>query len=160
MKQLAVKTQTWKKDIEQKQEQINNMIEALNYEKILLTKELIKERGDKIKFYQHELLDYQQKRFGPNGDYVIQQQKIIQPLQDKVFYAVNQIAKERRYDFIFDKSADVVMLYSDKRFDISRNVLSRIKSTVKDRGIQAIRKVIPKDVGQNIKNAKENVKKE
>jgi uncharacterized protein YdaU (DUF1376 family) len=77
------------------------------------------------------MLEYQQDRFGPQGDLVLQKQRLIQPIQDQVFNEVQTIGANKKYDFIFDKSADVVMLYSEKRHDISELVLRGIARTRK-----------------------------
>ena len=71
-------------------------------------------------------MDYQQKRFGTRGDLILQKQQLIQPIQDQIFNAIKEIAKSKSYDFIFDKSADIVMLYSDRRYDISDQILRNI----------------------------------
>ena len=84
-----------------------------------------------------EILDYQQKRFGPNGDLMIQRKQLMQPVQDQIFAAVQEIAGNKQYDFVFDKSTDVVMLYSADRFDISDQVLRSITRSSKRR--QAIK---------------------
>ena len=73
----------------------------------------------------------QQNRFGPNGDLMIQKRQLIQPIQDQIFAAVQDIASTKKFDFIFDKSADVVMLYSAERYDISEQVLRTITRTSK-----------------------------
>ena len=89
----------------------------------MLTEELIEEKEEEIEIEKNEILDYQQKRFGPRGDLIIQRKQLIQPIQDQIFIAIKEIAKSRKYDFIFDKSADIVMLYSDRKFDISDQIL-------------------------------------
>jgi hypothetical protein len=61
----------------------------------------------------------------------MQKKMLIQPIQDEVFNAVQDVAKNKRYDFIFDKSADVVILYSEKRYDISDQILRIIGRTRK-----------------------------
>ena len=66
--QLELKAQKWKQEIETKQNEINAFKESLTNEKVLLTKELIEEKEEEIKFLETELIEYQQKRFGPNGD--------------------------------------------------------------------------------------------
>lgn len=129
--QLTAKVQKWKIEIEQKKSKVEQMKKDLNAEKVLLTKELILEKEEDIQILEKEMLEYQQARFGPEGDLVIQKRLLVQPLQDQVFNAVQEIASTRRYDFIFDKSADVVMLYSDKKYDISDLVLKRINVTRK-----------------------------
>ena len=75
---------------------------------------------------ENELEEFQQKKFGPNGDLIIQKTQLIQPIQDQIFNAIREIAKSKKYDFIFDKSSDLVMLYSDKRYDISDQVIQTI----------------------------------
>ena len=129
--QLDAKVQQWKKEIEQRLGEIDTKKKELNSEKVLLTQELYNERLDDINFEESEILDYQQKRFGPNGDLEIQKKQLMQPIQDQIFAAVQDMAQKRSYDFVFDKSADVVMLYSAERFDISDEVIRAISRTSK-----------------------------
>jgi Skp family chaperone for outer membrane proteins len=127
--QLENRVQRWKLEIEEKQGVIDQMKKDLMAEKVLLTDELIAERTEEIQILEKEMLEYQQNRFGPNGDLVLQKQRLIQPIQDQVFNEVQAIGANKKYDFIFDKSADVVMLYSEKRHDISELVLRGIART-------------------------------
>ncbi len=129
--QLNTKADRWKQEIELKLGKIEQMKKDLAAEKVLLTDELIAEREEEIQILETEVLDYQQDRFGPQGDLVLQKRLLVQPIQDQVFVEVQKIGKNKRYDFIFDKSADVVMLYSEKRHDISDLVLREIARTRK-----------------------------
>ncbi|WP_027125716.1 OmpH family outer membrane protein [Gelidibacter mesophilus] len=129
--QLDTKVLQWKSDVEQRMAEMAQKKLQLNNERVLLTQELYEERFEDITFEEKEILDYQQKRFGPNGDLMIQKQQLIQPIQDQIFAAVQEIASSNEYDFIFDKSADVVMLYSAERFDISERVLRTITRSSK-----------------------------
>mgnify|MGYP001231863001 CR=1 FL=1 len=121
--QLEERANEWKKEIDNKFSDIDNMIGALNSERLLLTEELIKEKEDEIEFERNEVIDYQQKRFGPRGDLIMQRKQLIEPIQDQIFNAIQEVAKSKKYDFIFDKSADIVMLYSDKKYDITDQIL-------------------------------------
>ena len=123
---LEEKAAGWKKEIEDRSRKIEQKKEALNSERILLTDEMIDEIEEEITLDEEELSEYQQKRFGPRGDLIIQKQQLIQPIQDQIFNAIRELAESRNYDFIFDKSADIVMLYSDKRFDVSDQILRTI----------------------------------
>ncbi len=125
--QLEGKVKRWKQDIEKKQKEIDQMKLNLANERVLLTKELIDEREEEIKIKEDEMLQYQQDRFGPNGDLMIQRRQLVQPIQDQVFNIVQEVAENKKYDFIFDKSADVVMLFAAKRNDISDLVLRSIE---------------------------------
>jgi len=129
--QLETKVQRWKVDVEQKQSIVEQMKKDLMAEKVLLTPELIAEREEEIQILEREMIEYQQDRFGPQGDLVVQKRRLIQPIQDQVFNEVQKIGSNKKYDFIFDKSADVVMLYSEKRHDISDLILRGIARTRK-----------------------------
>lgn len=129
--QLEGKVQKWKKDIDKMSKEIDQMKLNLSNERVLLTKELIEEREEEIQILEDEMLSYQQNRFGPNGDLDIQRRQLVQPIQDQVFNIVQEIAEAKKYDFIFDKSADVVMLFAAKRNDISEQVLRSINRAAK-----------------------------
>ncbi|MDG2371918.1 MAG: OmpH family outer membrane protein [Flavobacteriaceae bacterium] len=117
----------WKKEIELKKMQLSQFQNQLNSERVLLTPELIADREIEINDYANEIIALQEKRFGPNGDRIKQRKKLITPIQDQVLVIVQQIAVEKKYDFIFDRSSDIVMLYSAKNYDISDLVLKRIQ---------------------------------
>ncbi|MFD2517792.1 OmpH family outer membrane protein [Salinimicrobium flavum] len=124
--QLERKVQQWKKEVETELSRIEKMKQELANEKPLLTSELIEEREDEIRFEEEKILEYQQKRFGPQGDLITQKLQLIKPIQDQVFVAVQEIAEARKYDLIFDKSADVITLYAAERLDVSDQVLRSI----------------------------------
>lgn len=132
--QLEQKAQKWKQEIETKKNEINTLKDNLNTEKVLLTKELIEEREEEITFLEKELLDYQEKRFGAKGDLIIQKTLLVKPIQDQVFTAIQDIAETKKYDFIFDKSSDLTMLFAAQRFDISDQVV-RILTRIEKRTI-------------------------
>lgn len=125
--ELNQKIEKWKGEIELKQEKIRGLKEDLENERPLLTQDLIDERQDEIDYYQKQLQEYQQKRFGPEGDMIAQRRQIMQPIQDEVFNAVQEIGDNREYDFIYDNSSDALMLYAAKRHDISDQILAGIR---------------------------------
>ena len=135
--QLDSKVQQWKSEIETRLTELEDQKKQLNNERILLTNELISEREEDLQIIENEIIEYQQKRFGPNGDLMIQKRQLIQPIQDQIFAAVQEIAASKKYDFIFDKSADVVMLYSADRYDISEQVLRTINRSSKRKQVSS-----------------------
>ncbi|MBT8304933.1 MAG: OmpH family outer membrane protein [Bacteroidia bacterium] len=163
--QLDSKVQKWKGEIEAKLGEIEQKRNDLSNESVLLTPELVKEREEDILFEEKEILDYQQKRFGPNGDLMIQKKQLVQPIQDQIFAAVQDIAANRKYDFVFDKSADLTMLYSAERFDISEQVLRTITRAAKrkqienkrDRKAAEAENVVPEEVNEELEARKKQV---
>ena len=129
--QLEQKAQQWKKEIELKKNDITKLKEALKAEEVLLTKELVEEKLEEIKFQETQLLDYQQKRFGPSGDLILQKAGLIKPIQDQIFTAVQDMAEAQKYDYIFDKSSDLSILFASKRLDISDRIVRVLTNSAK-----------------------------
>ena len=128
--QLNDKANKWKIEIDEKLSSVEQKRKDLSNEKALLTKELIDEREEDIAFEEREILDYQQKRFGPNGDLFIQKKQLMQPIQDQIFAALQDMATTKQYDIILDKS-ETVMLYSAKQYDLSDIVIRSITRSAK-----------------------------
>lgn len=129
-KQLAEKVNRWKIEMESKFAEVNEMKKQLDNERPLLTQELIEERIEEISFEEEQILNYQQKRFGPGGDLATQKRQLVEPVQDQVFNAVQEISNNKKYDYVLNKS-EVLMLYAADRHDISDQVLRNITRSSK-----------------------------
>src|SRR5690606_35646898 len=92
-------------------------------EQVLLTEEMRKDRMAEIEKKEAELKEYQRKVFGFGGLFFLKKQELIKPLQDKVFDAVEKVAKSNRLAIIFDKAGELVMIYTDPRHDYTDIVL-------------------------------------
>ena len=130
-KNLERKAENWNKEIEIKKMQLKSMEDQLNSEKFLLTSELIKDRQEELDIYRNEIFTLQNKYFGINGNYINQKNKLMKPIQDRVLSVVREIAIEKKFDFVFDRSSDLIMLYSQKNYDISELVLRKINNQEK-----------------------------
>lgn len=125
-KLIDERIKSWQNEIELKKLELKKYQDELNLEKVLLTPELIEDRNDEISDFAKSIVSLQERRFGLNGDLVKQRLRLIKPIQDQVLTAVREIAVERKYDFIFDRSSELIMLYSVKNYDISDLVLRKI----------------------------------
>lgn len=129
--QLEEKIGKWKKEIEVIKAEIKVLKDSLEIERPLLTYDIIEDRESEIEFEEKQLNDYQIKRFGVNGDWVTQELLLIRPIQDQVLNVVETISKQKKFDKIFDQSADAILFYSEKKYDISDLVLKSILRTEK-----------------------------
>jgi len=129
--QLEEKISKWKTEIEISKVKINILKDSLEIERPLLTFDIIQDRESEIKFEEKQLNDYQIKRFGVNGDWVVQELILIKPIQDQVLKVVQTISEQKKFDKIFDESADAIMFYSEKKYDISDLVLKSIQKAEK-----------------------------
>ena len=121
-----LKLNLWRKEIESRKNIIESEKNELEFKKPLIPDEIYKNLKDEIEFDEKQLNEYIQKRFGPEGDWLVQEKILIQPIQDEVLAIVQKIAEKNKFDFIFDKSSAIIMLYSEKKYDISELVLKSI----------------------------------
>ena len=136
VQELDKRVQSWQSELVSMTKDVEEMTEDLNNERILLTPELIEEREEDIFYKEKEISEYKQKCFGPNGSLMVQKQVITQPIQDQVFNTVQQIATNKKFDFVFDKSADALMLYTADKYDISDVVLRSITKAYKAKQVK------------------------
>ena len=125
-KEFEYKIDQWKNEILKKETEIKTKREELEFEKDLIPNQIYLKRSKELDYDFKELDNYRNKRFGPEGDWLIQEKILIQPIQDEVLAIVQKIADKNKFDFIFDKSSAVIMLYSEKKYDISELVLRSI----------------------------------
>ena len=124
--EYSTRLDIWRKEIESRKDKIETNRKELEFKKPLLPDEIYQNLSDEIDFDQKELDKYIQKRFGPEGDWLVQEKILIQPIQDEVLAIVQKISEKNKFDFIFDKSSAIIMLYSEKKYDISELVLKSI----------------------------------
>lgn len=123
---LNAKVDKWKANLDKEARAIEVLKTDLANEKAILTKDLIEEREEDITVKQNALRKLESDYFGSDGSMYNLRRQLIQPVQDLVFNAVQTIASKGNYDFVFDKSSDLVMLYSNKKYDISNLVVKLI----------------------------------
>ncbi|MCB9251461.1 MAG: OmpH family outer membrane protein [Flavobacteriales bacterium] len=114
----------WQSEVDKKYEDIDKMYKEYQAEKILLTPDQQKQRENDIIAKEKEAKKFQQDKFGYEGELFKKRQELVKPIQDKVFEAIQKIAKEDALDFIFDKSSDMTMLFSNAKYDKSDDVLT------------------------------------
>ena len=157
---INTKAMSWQNDIEQQQKEIEALKAALNNEKALLTKALIEEKEEDIQIKELDLKNLQITRFGTNGDLFFLRQQLAKPIQDIVYNAIQDIASKRKFDFVMDKSSSLLMLYTNKEFDISELVLNSITRSKKIDAIKEKQNLREVKVDNNVENNTEiNVQK-
>ena len=123
---LDSKVTKWRSTLDKLSRFIEKSKTDLANEREILTNDLILEKEDEITLKQEELRRLESLYFGPNGDMFLLRKQLVKPIQDQVYNSLEDIVLKRKYDFVFDKSSDLVMLYSNKKYDISDLVLNEI----------------------------------
>ncbi len=76
---------------------------------------------------EQKMNDYKAQKFGQQGELALQQERLMQPIKEKIFAAIKQIAVENKLAFVFDKAGDVVLLYGETSADYTYKVIDRLK---------------------------------
>lgn len=125
-KQLNELSEKWENDIRIMKDEVDKMYRDYKAEEILLSPVQKKEREDAIVAKEQALKTFEQEKFGVNGELFKKRQELIKPIQDKVFAAIQRVAKNNGLDFIFDKSANMNILHSNPKYDRSDDVLDEL----------------------------------
>ena len=116
----------WQKEIETSYAEIDKLYRSYQAESALLPADLKLKKEEEIISKEKSIKKYQQDKFGPEGELYTKRMELVQPIQEKIFNVINEIAETRNYDFIFDKAGSVNILYSDPRLDLSDEVLDQL----------------------------------
>jgi len=116
----------WQEEIEKEYAEIDKLYRAYQTDKVLLTDKMRQTREDEIIEKEREVKELQQQRFGTEGDLFKKQEELIRPIQNQIYNAIQEFAKDGRYGVIFDKSSDLLMLYTDESLDKSKRILDKL----------------------------------
>lgn len=125
-KKLQAISDQWQKEIDNMQAQLNDMYKNYDAEQYMLSDDLKKKREDELFNKEKELRDLQKKRFGYEGDLFKERERIVKPIQDKVYNAVQKMAVAHGYDFVLDKSEGITIIFADPKLDRSNDILQQL----------------------------------
>ncbi len=120
---LAVQYQ---KEIEEKQAFINQLNASFQADKILLSKSMRIKRKEEISRAEFELSELRKKYFGPKGNLYKERQKMVKPIQDKIYKAIQDMATIQRFAFVLDSSSEIAVLYYSDKYDKTNDVLKNL----------------------------------
>lgn len=116
-------SKVWQKEIDAKIQEVERLYKSYQAEQVMLSAEMKKQRESQIIQMEKQAKQLQKERFGFEGDLFTKRQELVKPVQDKVYNAVQKLAKRKGYDVIFDKSSDLSIFYNDPKIDMSDEIL-------------------------------------
>jgi outer membrane protein len=118
----------WKGEIQKMNDSLNFIKDDYEKKKIILTENIKKQKEEEIKELEKRITDFKLAKFGENGEYFFKQNELMKPVQDKMFKAIQDVAKEDDYDFVFDRSSQLMLLYMNEKFDITQKVIRKLET--------------------------------
>lgn len=125
--QLDAFTEAKRQEVDVKMQKIEQAFKKFQAEQVLMTEKMKQEKIQEIEKMEREAKDFQRGIFGPEGELFKKRQDLIKPIQDKIFDAIQLLAKEKSFDFILDKSSGTQILYSNDRYDRSQDIINTLK---------------------------------
>jgi len=122
-KELDVLSDKWQKEIQGKYQQIDNKYKSYQQEQVLLSDEMKSKRENEIIELEKDVKEFQKTKFGVKGELYKKRKELIEPIQNKVYNAIKELAQTGSYAFIFDKANQSNILYADPKYDKSKRVL-------------------------------------
>ena len=116
----------WVKELRALQNKIDKLKRDYQIESVLLSDDMKNRRETEIAEKEQALADLQSQYFGPEGELFSKKIELIQPIQEKIYNAIQQVAQVKNYAFVLDKAAGNTILYCNEKFDISDEVLDEI----------------------------------
>jgi len=129
-KVLDATIQEWKTELAKKQSALKSKKKDFEDKKLILSSLKKSEFKKEINALEREISNYRERKFGVNGELFKKQKELMKPIENKVFNVIKEIAKEKDLDFVFDRSGDIIFLYAKKKYDITNDVLDKLKKSV------------------------------
>lgn len=121
--ELELMSSQWREELEQMDREIEQLEEDFTSKEVLFTDEIREERLAEIESKKQERDTYEEEKFGPDGEYYTSQQELLEPIQRRVYDAIDEVADREGYDFVFDRAQNASLLFADQAWDINEEVL-------------------------------------
>lgn len=119
--------QEWQKELTVLQDSLKKMKDDFEKKKLILTDELKQAKEKEISDMEQFINQYNIKKFGENGEYTQKQIELMKPVQNRIFKAIETVAKKEDFDYVFDRSSEILFLYVNEKYDITAKVQKAIE---------------------------------
>lgn len=117
----------WQGELKVLQDSLKLLKDDFEKKKLILTDQLKKETETKISELETNVDNFKVQKFGENGEYFQKQTEFMKPVQDRIFKAIETVAKDGSYDYVFDRSSDILLLYVNESYDLTAKVIKEIE---------------------------------
>jgi len=124
---LDAMIQEWQDELTKMENEWNDTYKDYEKRKLVLTDKKRAEVEKQLVDMESALNTFRQQKFGVNGELFRKQDELMKPIQNKVFNAIQSVAEEEELDFVFDRSGDLIFLYAKEEYDITKQVLEKLK---------------------------------
>jgi outer membrane protein len=125
-RQLDKLVADWQADLSKMQEEWKQKFDEYDKRKLIMTDKRRADAEKELRDLDQKIVEYRNQKFGQNGDLFNKQNELMKPVQDRIFKAVQDVAKEDGYDYVFDKSSDILLMYTNEKYDLTQKILAKL----------------------------------
>ncbi|CUS96511.1 periplasmic chaperone for outer membrane proteins Skp [Candidatus Kryptobacter tengchongensis] len=125
-RKIDVLIQQWQGELQKMRDEWKMKYEEYEKRKLILTDEARAQMEKELTELDRKIADFQMQKFGPDGELYRKQDEFVKPIQNKIFNAIKEVALEEGYDFVFDKSGEILLLYANEKYDLTQKVLNKL----------------------------------
>lgn len=129
-KQLDQLVADWQQEINKMQDDWKKKFDDYDKRKLIMTEQRRADAEHELRDLDQKIVDLRNQRFGQNGDLFNKQNELMKPVQDRIFKAVQEVAHDEGYDYIFDKSGDILLMYANEKYDLTQKIMAKLKVPV------------------------------
>jgi len=126
-KQLDALTAGWQEELNKMQADWKKKYEEYDKKKLIMTDQRRADAEKELRDLDQKMADFRNQKFGQNGELFAKQNELMKPVQDRVFKAIQDVAVEEGYDYVLDKSGEILMMYANPKYDLTDKVLAKLK---------------------------------
>ncbi|NJD21722.1 MAG: OmpH family outer membrane protein [Melioribacter sp.] len=126
-KKLDAIIKDWQEELSKMERDWKTKYDDYDKRKLILSDQKRAEIEKELVTLENQTSKYRQDKFGVKGELFQKQEELMKPIQNRIFTAIQQVAKENDYDFIFDRSGDIIFLYAKEEYDVTAMVIEKLK---------------------------------
>ncbi len=126
-KKLDAIIKEWQEELSKMERDWKTKYDDYDKRKLILSEQKRVDTEKELVQMENQISKYRQDKFGVKGELFQKQEDLMKPLQNRIFTAIQEVAKDGDYDFIFDRSGNILFLYAKEQYDVTNLVLKKLK---------------------------------
>ncbi|MCL4550903.1 MAG: OmpH family outer membrane protein [Bacteroidetes bacterium] len=126
-KKLDAIIKEWQEELSKMERDWKTKYDDYDKRKLILSEQKRVDTEKELVQMENQISKYRQDKFGVKGELFQKQEDLMKPLQNRIFTAIQEVAKDGDYDFIFDRSGNILFLYAKEQYDVTNLVLEKLK---------------------------------
>ncbi|MBN1398580.1 MAG: OmpH family outer membrane protein [Bacteroidetes bacterium] len=128
--QLDKMVAEWQQELNKMEGEWKSKYEEYDKRKLIMTDQRRAQAENELQEMDKKIVDYRNKYFGQNGELFKKQNELMKPVQDRIFKAVQDVAVEEGYDYVLDKSGDILLMYANEKYDLTQKIFEKLKVSI------------------------------